>query len=806
VPRFLPSLRRRGPVTSKAVQVRNEVKAVLADYYSSLWQYEAHRRARYWPVERAVVEGYERVIWCFKPVNQIGADHSKLPFKLTQNGQPVCTDNDHPLLHVLNVQANPLETGKVFRKRLSAQVLLSKAGAFVEMTKSNGGTIKRLDLLPPDRTELIPGSGQDLVSHVKLTRRDGTIREIPWEKVLWFRDPHPLDPYSGVTPLEAAGMSVELDYFARLYNVSFMQNDGRPGGVLGVRNPDGSTTDMDERLMDRVESRFGRGPVEAGKLSVLAGELSYVDLAAKPRDMQYGATSKNAKIEMLAAFGTPESVLGYSADRTFANAEQEHYNYWTVTMPGHNTIIVDGFGELTEDELTLDLDTSKIEVLQRAEIARREEARNEFTAGLRSIKSYADLAGYGDEIEDTVHTRSLYIPQGKTPLPSKAEDIEALGLGAPAPAAAVPGTTPPPQLEGAPGNGDAPTGRDVIGPAGAALAAAGDATTPQAPGPAPDAGGTAAAALAAATAGKSTRVTPTGRVLLRVDRVEEKRASSTVESELDEAARDRLENVITAALTALSTRWVKRTITRLESPKTRRGTRHWQVDPALPVDTRIGNKALDSAHIVYEQTWADEADEGTRPILTAAAALAAAGLLTDLAADDDHDDESVARIIAPVIAAVIALIRRAATVKAEQFTALINNADQRGDSITDIAAEVEEAGAKLTTWAEQVAVTVATGTLNGARDAAAEDIQAAGYADIERTWLSRRDDRVRESHRKADGQKQPVGSPFVVGNALLRFPCDPLGPIEEIAGCRCRLLHRSKRTGRFVAPPVQVAS
>jgi HK97 family phage portal protein len=785
--------------------VRSEVKAVLADYYADLWQYEAHRRARYWPVERAVVEGFERVVWVFKSVNAIGSDHSRLPFTLTEDDQEV---DDHPLLDLLNEgQANPLETGTVFRKRLSGQILLSKQGAFVEKTMSNGGTLKRVDLLPPDRTELVPGSGTDLVDHVKLTRRDGSIREIDWDKVLWFRDPHLLDPYSGVTPLEAAGMSVELDYFARLYNVSFMRNDGRPGGVLGVRNPDGTTSDMDVKLMDRIESRFGKGPVEAGKLSVISGELSYIDMAAKPRDMQYGATSKNSKVEILAGFGVSETVLGYSADRTFANAEQETYNYWTITMPNHNKIIVDGFNECSEKGIKGSLDTSGIEVLQRAEIARRKEARDEVTAGLRSIKSYADMAGYGDEVEDTVHTRSLYIGSGKTPIPSKAADAKALGLDQPTTTA--PPVPDPAALDAAPGNGAAPGGMDVSAPGTPAPPGAGGPNptpadaTPPAGGGAP---GTAAAALAAAstpaTAGVKQsvkRTTPTGRVLLRIDRdLTAPSATAESESELDERTRDRLEVTITAALTALSTRWIKRTIARLESPKARKGTRHWLPDG--PTDTRGGTKALDSARAVDEETWSDEAETGTEPIITAAAVAAAAALLSDFGSDEDED--AVTLIVAGVVAEVIRMIRRSVTDQAEKLVRLINTADQQGTELPEIVAQVREFGGKFTTtWAEAVGTHTATATANGGRDAAAAEVEASGASDVTRTWLSRRDNKVRHSHDKADGQKQPVGQPFVVGRALLRYPGDPLGPPEEVYNCRCRLLHRSKRTGRWVSPP-----
>lgn len=52
-------------------------------------------------------------------------------------------------------------------------------------------------------------------------------------------------------------------------------------------------------------------------------------------------------------------------------------------------------------------------------------------------------------------------------------------------------------------------------------------------------------------------------------------------------------------------------------------------------------------------------------------------------------------------------------------------------------------------------------------------------------WLATRDPRVRDSHREADGQCRPLEQPYSVGGASLMHPCDPGGPIEEIANCRC---------------------
>ena len=52
-------------------------------------------------------------------------------------------------------------------------------------------------------------------------------------------------------------------------------------------------------------------------------------------------------------------------------------------------------------------------------------------------------------------------------------------------------------------------------------------------------------------------------------------------------------------------------------------------------------------------------------------------------------------------------------------------------------------------------------------------------------WTSMKDDRVRPTHDHADGQVKRLGQTFAVGEAELRYPGDPLGPIEETINCRC---------------------
>lgn len=71
-----------------------------------------------------------------------------------------------------------------------------------------------------------------------------------------------------------------------------------------------------------------------------------------------------------------------------------------------------------------------------------------------------------------------------------------------------------------------------------------------------------------------------------------------------------------------------------------------------------------------------------------------------------------------------------------------------------------------------------------------------------KTWIARKDDRTRQSHRDVDGMQVDVNAKFIVGGYALDYPHDPTAPPEEVYNCRCRLVWEIVDKGKLNDEPV----
>lgn len=403
-----------------------------------------------WNTDRALREGFEVNPWIFRAVHVIACASIARQIVLRQgdpeNGEPIPREADPTrLLHLFNVQANPWERAKLWRYRLIAQWLLSSRGVFIEVIRTRAGRLGMLNLLDPDMVEIIPvrerlEDGREKVDPLGAFRVTVNDDSGPWndlprfdpnasyadqpKSVLWVRSPHPTLLFRGMSPMQAAGLSADLDKAARLYNRRFMETDGRPGGILMVKGRVADTT------LQILEARFNGGPESAGRTSAIqADAMEWVDTSNHPRDTQWGDTMDRMRKEISIVFGTPESVLGDASGRTFDNADAEKANWQEDTLVPLWAMLDDQLDVLTgayDDTLFLRHDISDLWLLKRHQRADADRAAQDFAEGRCTLDEYC--VAVGRPPYNQPWSRVVYLPTGTVPAGAPEDVAEVVKL------------------------------------------------------------------------------------------------------------------------------------------------------------------------------------------------------------------------------------------------------------------------------------------------------------------------------------------------------------------------------------------
>jgi len=379
-----------------------------------------------WDIQRAYRDGVSKVTWVFRCIDVISSNQASLPAIFRKDNSPYGQIvHDDEILKLFNSHANMGENSFAFRYRISAQLLMSSRGVFIEIVRSRDGTPIALHLLPPENTAPIP-SVSKFVKGFEVDISHKEKRVIAPENVIWIRRPHPLDPYLSMTPMEAAGVAIEVENLAKVYNRNFLLNDGRPGGLLVLRS------EINEEDKDELRSRFRGNISRAGAVGVISSDdgADFVDTAASPRDANYIQMRTLTKEEILAAFGVPESIIGNSANRTFSNAGEEGKVFWMETMTPHLELIARSFDKI-DPEYYLDFDKSRVPIII---LAKQENERfylQEYQQGLISANEYRELTSRKkvvSELADAILANPNLTPIANTEKPMNTGEEQGAGV------------------------------------------------------------------------------------------------------------------------------------------------------------------------------------------------------------------------------------------------------------------------------------------------------------------------------------------------------------------------------------------
>ena len=709
-----------------------------------------------WDIERAYREGVQKVTWVNRCIDAISGNQARLPVILRKENSPdgEILGRKHEILDLMNTKANEGENSFIFRYRLSSQLLMSSRGVFIEKIRGRSGKLIALNLLPPQYTSPIPHP-RNFVSGYEVLMPTGEKVIVPKEDVVWIRRPHPIDPYLSLTPMESAGIAIEIENLSKLYNRNFLLNDGRPGGLLVLRS------EIDDDDKDELRSRFRGNINRTGSISVISSDdgADYIDTSSSPRDASYVEMRQLTKEEILAAFGVPESVIGNAAGRTFNNAAEELRVFWVETMMPHLEQIARALDEL-DDRYYIDFDTGQIPILIIAKQERERYSMEEFQQGLISINEYRKFTGrktVESELADSLLLSPNLAPVANTEKPFDTGQVQPVDMGA-APPGGAPGAPGAPPAPGAPGE---QPGLPMMGEEGPGVQTppAGAPTEQVAPGaqPSPE------VQQAVATA--------PGQLSARHGRFEVKMETQALD-EWDIKAEQTTE------------RWTEILDRSLE--------RYFERQQRVITEKALGAKArrqmasreLEVESIFDASTWNRQIADDLGPLFSAIVSDAAEIAFKSEQSDQTLDNEAFKAYVAEQVARTQ---RVNETTKEEIAAALL----------VAMAISNENEEDRLSILRAALAAIFANLLGKRRRTIAEHESQTAFNAGIylagrqlgksSKMWLTRRDAKVRSEHQILHGKRIPLGEGFMANGAVLRFPGDPLAPANLTVNCRCRL-------------------
>jgi HK97 family phage portal protein len=159
--------------------------------------------------------------------------------------------------------------------------------------------------------------GEIRVSDESGNDKDFTYRPDPTEsEVFYERYFHPMYPRFGLSPVEPAAHSVDINNQAREWNLNLLFNGAQPSGVLST---DKQLGDARRQKLKRQWREKHTGPQNAGSVVVAdgGGGAKFQPTSMSPQDMQWGDLTRLSAREVAVVWNVPAQLIGHTESQTY---------------------------------------------------------------------------------------------------------------------------------------------------------------------------------------------------------------------------------------------------------------------------------------------------------------------------------------------------------------------------------------------------------------------------------------------------------------------------------------------------------
>ncbi len=431
---------------------KNLLSGELASYpgIAQFLNPDAPRYASLRDYTKLAQHGYSGNVYLYRGVTIITQSMAGIPWQLYKQ-------DGHPVLNLLNTEANEEDSGPEFLEALVSYWLLAGV-TYVWAVRPETGTRAPTKLFAVQPNLLTPDIDRDgTLTRWIFDAGDGHKQYFAPEDILRIKDFHPLARALGLGAAQVAARPLDQHNAANDWNTALLQNMARPSGMLTPKTVGGQVAvippDAHETLKEELREKYS-GPRNAGRPLVPRAPMEWQSMGQNALDMDWLSGKQQAAKEIAVALGIPPVLLEDKDNATYNNLKEAHRALMTETVlprmdrlkAALSRFLLPMYG-LDAQAYTLDYDRDAIEALAEDEDARHARVRADYAGGLVSL----------NEAREAVHLDA--IDEGDVFLaPARAVTLDQLleGAGLPTmadggqpampPALPQPGAGKPPQL------------------------------------------------------------------------------------------------------------------------------------------------------------------------------------------------------------------------------------------------------------------------------------------------------------------------------------------------------------------------
>ena len=363
-------------------------------------------------------DGYQSNAVVYRSIQQI--INAMAPIEIeavrhTKQGDVEVLDN-HESLKLL-ARPNPNQTWDDFLQNLVVDWLCTGEFFIVKYQANSKKLPQELWLLPPRNMEVIGGRSGVPAAYVYQSAGGMKMRfeadPVTGESaVKMVKDYNPFNQLRGQSPLQAAGLGIDIHNSGMIWNKSLLKNGARPSGALvvkGILNPEEYS-----QLSADLDKTFA-GADNSGRPLILEGGADWKELSTNAKDMEFIQSMRDMGQTVAAALGVPFALVNPDS-ATYNNMGNANLMFYEQTVIPRLMRILEALSDFMERELggiTFRIDEDSISALEPRRREKVDRMNSLIGSGVLTIDEVRTSLGFtprGGSAD------MLLVPTGKTPL------------------------------------------------------------------------------------------------------------------------------------------------------------------------------------------------------------------------------------------------------------------------------------------------------------------------------------------------------------------------------------------------------